>query len=98
LHERFKSWVRQRRSTRLKGEEPAIFDGSFMLGERALALGLIDGFGDVESVARSIAGEQARTRTFRHRRRGLLRRLPRLAVHAVLDAIEERHDAISLRM
>lgn len=98
LHERFKSWVRQRRGGRLKDDEPTVFDGSFMLGDRALALGLIDGFADVETIARGIAGERARTRTFRQRRRGLLRRLPRLIVNAALDAIEERHNTIRLGM
>ncbi len=36
LHERFKAWVRERRSGKLKGGETALFDGSFMLGQKAL--------------------------------------------------------------
>ena len=90
LHARFKDWVRTRRGTRLKAEEAAVFDGSFMLGERALQLGLIDGLGDVDALVRQIGGERAVARRFAPRRRGLLRRLPRLAVDAVLDAVEER--------
>ncbi len=39
LHERFKAWVRTRRVGKLKGDEAALFDGSFMLGERALEVG-----------------------------------------------------------
>jgi ClpP class serine protease len=67
-----------------------VFDGGFVLGERALALGLIDRFGDVDGVVREVGGERARAQVFRPRRRGLLSRLPRLAVEAVFDALEAR--------
>ncbi len=90
LHARFKGWVRERRAGRLKGAEEDLFDGAAMLGERGLAVGLIDGFADVDSLVRILGGERARARVFRPRPRGLLRRLPRLAADAVLDAIEER--------
>lgn len=96
LHERFKSWVRSRRGTRLKAEEAMLFDGSFMLGERALECGLIDSFADIDSLVRTLGGERAVARVFRPRRRGLLRRLPGLAVNAVLDALEERRWRIEL--
>jgi signal peptide peptidase SppA len=97
LHERFKSWVRTRRSGRLKADEAELFDGSFMLGERALAVGLIDAFGDIDGVVRRVGGDKARPRFFRARRRGLLGRLPRMLVDAVLDAVEERSGRIGLR-
>jgi signal peptide peptidase SppA len=97
LHTRFKDWVRTRRSTRLTTDESAIFDGSFMLGARARELGLIDGFGDVASVVRQLGGEKARARRFGPAKRGWLRRLPRLAVDAVFDAIEDRAARITLR-
>jgi ClpP class serine protease len=97
LHERFKAWVRTRRAGRLKGDEAAVFDGSFMLGERALELGLIDGFADIDSLARKLGGERIKTRVFRPRRRGLLARLPRMAVDAVADALDERSWRINLR-
>jgi ClpP class serine protease len=90
LHERFKAWVRQRRGARLVGAEGEVFDGGFMLGERALALGLIDRFGDLDSVVREVGGERAEARLFRPRRRGLLGRLPRLLLDAWLDAAEAR--------
>lgn len=90
LHERFKSWVRTRRGARLKDDEATLFDGSFMLGERALERGLIDGFADVDSLVRKLGGEKAVPRMFRPRRRGLLRRLPGIAVHALFDTVEER--------
>lgn len=90
LHERFKGWVRSRRGERLKGEDAAVFDGSFMLGEQALALGLIDGLNDLDSLIRQLGGERAVARRFSPRRRGLLRRLPRLAADAAMDALEDR--------
>ena len=90
LHERFKAWVKERRHGRLKGDEVGLFDGSFMLGERALTVGLIDGFADVDGLRRRLGGGKVRARVFRPRRRGLLARLPRSALDAVLDAIEER--------
>ncbi len=90
LHARFKNWVRTRRGARLVAPEAEVFDGGFVLGERALALGLIDRFGDLDGVVREIGGERARTRVFRPRRRGLLARLPRMAFDAVLEAAEAR--------
>jgi signal peptide peptidase SppA len=90
LHERFKAWVRERRGARLKGEEATLFDGSFMLGERALQAGLVDGFSDIDALVRGLGGPKARARVLRPRRRGLLARLPRAMVDAVIDAIEER--------
>ncbi len=96
LHEQFKAWVRTRRDGRLKGDEAALFDGSFMLGERALERGLIDGLGDVDSLVRELGGERARPNVLRPRRRGLLRILPRLAADAALDAMEERRIRVDL--
>jgi ClpP class serine protease len=97
LHVRFKDWVRARRGDRLKGDEAALFDGSFMLGDRALEVGLIDGLDDVDSLVRTVGGQRAVARRFAPRRRGMLRWLPRLAVDAVLDALEERRWRIELR-
>ena len=88
LHERFKDWVRTRRGSRLTGDEAKLFDGSFMLGEQAVAVGLIDGLGDVDSLVKALGGEKAVARRFAPKRRGLLRALPRLMVDALLDAAE----------
>ncbi len=96
LHERFKAWVRERRGMRLKGDDAGLFDGSFMLGERALQCGLIDGFADIDALVRKLGGERAVARRLRPRRRGLLGRLPRLAVDALLDAVEERRARVDL--
>lgn len=97
LHTRFKDWVRTRRGARLTADEPAVFDGSVMLGARAKALGLIDGFGDVASVVRQLGGEKAVAQRFGPAKRGLLRSLPRLAVQAAIDAAEEQAARIALR-
>ena len=96
LHERFKSWVRGRRAGRLNADEAELFDGSFMLGERAAAVGLIDGLTDIDGLVRELAGERARARVLRPQRRGLLRMLPRMAIDGVLDAVEERRMRINL--
>jgi signal peptide peptidase SppA len=102
VHERFKTWVRQRRGARLAAED-VVFDGSFFLGAKALELGLIDGFGDVDRLLRELRGPKAAARIFRpRRRRGLLSRLPRLlargVAEAVLEIVEERQGRIDLRL
>jgi ClpP class serine protease len=103
IHARFKDWVRARRAGRLIGDEAALFDGSFFLGQQALALGLIDGFGDIDAVVREIGGERARPQRLRPKRRlRLLGRLPRLlareAAAAAFEALEERAAAPRLRI
>lgn len=90
LHLRFKAWVKERRGSRLADEEDKVFDGSAVLGEQGLALGLVDGFADVDDLVKRLGGERARPRIFRPRPRGLLRRLPRLVAESLIDAIEER--------
>jgi hypothetical protein len=60
-----------------------------MLGDRALDVGLIDGFGDIDSVVRAIGGEKARSQVFRPKKRGLGRFVPGL-MDALLDAVEAR--------
>jgi signal peptide peptidase SppA len=96
LHARFKGWVRTRRGTRLKAPEDTLFDGSFMLGEQALALGLIDSLSTVEDLVRQLAGDRARPRRIAPKRPRLSLRLPRLALDTALDALEERAGRIHL--
>lgn len=94
LHERFKAWVRTRREGKLRAEESAVFDGGWMLGERAMALGLIDRLGDLESVVAELGGRKARPRVFKPRRRGLMGLLPRLIAQGIVDGaaeVMERH-------
>jgi signal peptide peptidase SppA len=89
LHERFKAWVRERRGARLRGQEADVFDGGWMLGEQALALGLIDRLGDLDGVVRELGGKRARSQVIRPRRRAMLDRLPRLLADAVVDAARD---------
>ncbi|HEY0184632.1 MAG TPA: S49 family peptidase [Rhodopila sp.] len=97
LHTRFKDWVRARRGHRLKAPDESLFDGGYMLGEQALALGLIDGLTTVEDLVRDLAGDRARPRRIAPRRPRFSLRLPRLAVDLMLDALEERASRITLR-
>jgi ClpP class serine protease len=97
LHVRFKDWVRARRGQRLKAPEDALFDGGYMLGEQALAFGLIDGFATVDELVRELGGDRARARRIAPRRPRLSLSLPRIAVDTVLDALEDRVAKITLR-
>lgn len=91
VHLMFKNWVRERRGNRLTQDEAQIFDGGFMLGERAKTLGLIDEFGDVEQVVKILGGEKAKAVWIKPRRqKGLLRMLLRNATSTALDVMEER--------
>lgn len=99
IHARFKSWVRARRGAKLIGDEATVFDGSWFLGDQALALGLIDGLADLDTLVHDIGGKGVRMRVIRpQRRRGLLSRIPRLMVDATFDAIEDRTARINLRL
>jgi protease-4 len=53
IHEQFISVVREGRGKRLK-DSPEIFSGLIWTGERSVDLGLADGFGSLEYVAREI--------------------------------------------
>ena len=89
-HAMFKSWVRERRGARLTTDEARVFDGGYMLGEKAQTLGLIDGFGDVDQLVKEIAGDDAKPRWLRPRRqRGLLRMLSRNVAQSLLEVAEE---------
>jgi len=62
IYDRFCEHVRQRRGTRLNADETELFSGRFWSGQRALALGLIDGLGDPRSVLRERFGRRVRFR------------------------------------
>jgi len=53
VHQQFKTDVMQGRGKRLS-TDPDVFSGLFWTGNRAKALGLIDGFGSAGSVARDV--------------------------------------------
>jgi signal peptide peptidase SppA len=69
LHDSFKGLVRSRRGGRLKGEESELFSGEVFTGRRALALGLIDGIGDLRSTMRNRFGDSVRFRAVEPERR-----------------------------
>jgi ClpP class serine protease len=98
LHGRFKDWVREQRGARLPADDAAIFDGSWMLGERAMTLGLIDALGDLDQLTRQLGGPKVRVQVNRPRRRSLLSRLPRLMMDAALDALEALRTRIDLQL
>jgi protease IV len=53
IHDQFINVVRQGRGKRLK-ESPEIYSGLIWTGEKSVELGLADGFGSLESVARDV--------------------------------------------
>ena len=73
IHESFKAYIRARRGDKLKAPEDRMFNGDVWSGREALALGLIDGIGDLRSVMRQRFGERVRLRPIQAER-GLLRR------------------------
>jgi protease-4 len=53
IHEQFIGVVREGRGKRLK-ETPDMFSGLFWTGQKSVDLGLADGFGSLDSVAREV--------------------------------------------
>ena len=74
-HEAFRRQVRERRQGRLKGDEAELFSGRFWAGRTALALGLVDGLGDLRTVMREKFGEKVRLKLIGDGRRWWRRRL-----------------------
>jgi signal peptide peptidase SppA len=58
----FVDLVRERRSGRLTGPEKTLFSGEFWVGDRARALGLIDGVGDLVSTMKARYGDDVELR------------------------------------
>ncbi len=97
-HGMFKAWVSAQRGERLTAEQGKIFDGGYMLGERALSLGLIDGFGDVDSIVKQLGGKNAKPLWVRPKPpRGIMRFITRGAMEAAMEAAEERLSGPRLR-
>lgn len=89
LHGRFKAWVRERRGAKLKGDEAELFSGEIWTGERAVALGLADGFGELRATMRARHGERVRFAVLgRPRRTWWSRVLP--TPEGLIAAAEER--------
>jgi signal peptide peptidase SppA len=74
VHGTFKHLVETRRRARLRGEPGELFSGRVWTGREALALGLIDGLGDIRSVMRQRYGDKVRLRVVAPARSSLLAR------------------------
>lgn len=61
IHESFIALVKGSRKDRLKESDGALFSGEFWSGDKALALGLVDGLGDMREVLRRRFGDKVRT-------------------------------------
>jgi signal peptide peptidase SppA len=99
VHEVFVDLVRARRGTRLRGEAEHLFSGTVWAATDALALGLIDGIGDLRSVLRERFGRKVKLVTVPTGRSSLLsrwfNRSPAIAAGLfdpsdVMAALEER--------
>ncbi len=73
LHRLFRDYVETRRADRLTPGEETLFDGRVWTGERAHALGLIDGVGQMRPILRQRFGDKVRLKVIGEPR-GLLRR------------------------
>jgi signal peptide peptidase SppA len=74
VHETFKHLVETRRGVRLRGEPGEVFSGTVWTGSEALALGLIDGLGDIRSILRERYGDKVQLRLIPPARSSLLAR------------------------
>ncbi|MBT6119770.1 MAG: S49 family peptidase [Rhodospirillaceae bacterium] len=74
-HKAFRDLVAARRGTRLDAPEDELYSGDVWIGTRALAMGLIDGIGDLRSVMRARFGDQVRFQKVEGERGWLRRRL-----------------------
>jgi serine protease SohB len=94
IHDNFKAQVRDRRGSRLKGEEAELFNGDIWTARPALALGLIDGIGDMRSVLRQRYSDKVRLVVVTSPRGWLRRRLGIAPsggwAERLLHALEER--------
>ncbi len=85
FHDSFKDQVRARRGAKL-ADDNVVFTGDVFTGGRALALGLIDGLGDLRGTLRERFGERVRFRVIDPDRRRFLRRpLPAFATRRPAD-------------
>jgi ClpP class serine protease len=74
VHDTFVDLVRTRRGSRLKGDPETLFSGLVWVGTEAIALGLVDGIGDLRSVMRERFGDKVELRVIADRGPSLLAR------------------------
>ncbi len=81
IHNSFKTYVRGRRSGKLKAKEQVLFDGAFWTGAKALELGLVDGIGHMHDILKQRFGsmveieEKSASKSFSQRWLGMNTRL-----------------------
>ena len=94
IHEGFKDWVRERRAGKLAADEASLFSGEFWTGRRGLALGLVDGLGELRTTLQARYGDKVHLPVIGPRRRLLSRFGLQASIDglgpATLAAIEER--------
>lgn len=66
VHNHFINAVKQGRGEKLKSKDPAIFSGLFWTGEQAVALGIADRTGSLQSLKRELKTEKALNYTIEH--------------------------------
>jgi len=69
IHEGFKDWVRERRGSRLKGDDGLLFSGEFWTARRGLEYGLVDSLGELRAVLQARYGQKVRLPVVAARRR-----------------------------
>jgi serine protease SohB len=84
IHEHFIALVRERRGSKLKGNEKTLFSGEFWTAQMAVELGLADRIGDLRSTLRERYGEKVRMPLISEGRGLFGRRIPGLGS---LDAL-----------
>src|SRR5450830_647532 len=84
IHEHFIALVKERRGSKLKGNEKTLFSGEFWTAPMAIELGLADRIGDLRSTLRERFGEKVRTPLIAADRGLFGRRIPGLGS---LDAL-----------
>ncbi|MDF1803309.1 S49 family peptidase [Thalassovita sp.] len=88
MHKGFETYVRDRRGAKL-ADDPDLFTGRVWLGEKATALGLIDGLAHAEPKLKELYGDKVRFIRY-GRRRGLLQRFGAQVTEDAIAGIEER--------
>ena len=73
IHDGFKGWVRERRMSRLKGDEAALFSGEFWTAKRGLEFGLVDQLGELRTTLQQRYGAKVHLPVIQPRRRFLSR-------------------------
>lgn len=88
MHKGFEAYVRERRGEKL-ADDPDLFSGRVWLGEKAQALGLIDGLAHAEPKLKELYGDKVRFVRY-GRKRGFLSRFGAAFAQDAIAGIEER--------